>query len=47
MNYERVVRELLKARACVEGVAKESDKAYRILARDLEVLIIRELASER
>ena len=39
MDYEGIVRRLLQGRACVCGVAKHSDDAYGILAKDLEALI--------
>lgn len=38
-EYERIVRELLRGRACVEGVAADPAEAYRILGADLERLM--------
>lgn len=47
MDYEKIVRDLLRARVCVEGVAKDTDEAYRILAHDLGWLVVREAVRMR
>ena len=39
MDYEVIVRRLLQGRVCLCGVAKDSEVAWDILARDLEVLL--------
>lgn len=36
--WEKIIRDLLRARVCIEGVAKDPDEAYRILAADLEAM---------
>lgn len=33
--YEKIVRNLLRARACLEGTAADIDEAYKILGHDL------------